>query len=762
MLLIVAVLLAAAAAAARAQQLINGSLSIGQSLLVGQTLVSEQGIFVLGFLPPNGDSTYLGIWYNYMKPQTIVWVANRDNPMKGGNGSLTLSTTSLDLLDRRGNKVWSSGTFTTNSPQVFLLDSGNLIINGTMPGTPNPLWQSFDQPGDTLLSGMRIGYDTSANHFIQLRSRKSDSDLSTGDCYLSLDPNRLPELLLFNGTDLVYRTGTWNGQGFSGQPYLKQTNQLFAFNVSTVGKSTAAYYSFTSFDRSVQMRLVISPDGHAYRWYSNPSNEWTSYIKWPLTPCDSYAFCGPNSFCHNADCSCLQEFVPRSQSDWNQRIFTGGCVRNVTLSCSSANAFQQLQQVKLPDTLNATMVGGKSLTDCRKLCLNNCSCSAYALLGESNCVVWSGNLVDIVKFVEGTNYLYTRVSHSNPSHTGRNIAIIVSTSVVGVLLAVSALLGFCYHRRQQKHLPLAHEAFGTEHEHASGSELAAPLEKKNLDLDAIRVATNNFAEQYSIVSAQSRTIYKGTLPNFGDFAVKRLNTEAGLEELKNEVKMLARLDHPNIIKMLGSCIGNEENVICYEYMPSGSLDAVLFAEDEKSVVPDWPARLGIMQGICEGLLYLHEQFIIIHRDIDPSNILLSEGLIPKISDFGRATLHDQGQSEGNDENFRGTRYSAPELFYAKSYSVKSDVYSFGIVLLELVTGCKAAPFRREDTDDLPTYVRQHWTQGMADQLKDQRMGDAPRGELERCIHIGVRCVQDDPTMRPTMSYIRNTLAAIRP
>ncbi|CAL4969736.1 unnamed protein product [Urochloa decumbens] len=656
MLLVAAVLLAAAAA--QAQQLINGSLSIGQSLFVGQTLVSEQGIFVLGFFS-NGDSTYLGIWYNYIKPKAIVWVANRDTPIKGGNGSLTLSISSLDLLDRRGSKVWPVATFDTNSPQAFLLDSGNLIINGTMPGTPNPTWQSFGEPCDTLLSGMRIGYGSSpTTQYTQLKSWKSVLDPSTGDYSIWLDPRRLPELLLSHGTALLYRTGPWNGQGFSGQPYLKATNKL-AFNM-TVSKDSA-YYSFTALDRSVHWRFIVSPDGLAHRWYSNPSNDWVEYWHWPQNQCDSYAFCGPNAACHNDDCSCLQEFVPKSPSDWNQRNFTGP-----------------------------------------------------------------------------------------------NIAIVVSISVVVALLAISAVIGFCYRRSRQKHLSLA-----LDHDHGPGPKLAAPLEK-NLDLHDIRVATNNFAEQNIIVSTRSRTIYKGTLPNFGDLALKRLNTEAGLEEIKNEVKMLARLDHPNIIRMPGSCIGNSEKVICYEYMPGGSVDEVLFAEDEKSAVPDWPSRLGIMQGICEGLLYLHDQFGIIHRDIDPSNILLSEDLIPKISDFGRATLHDQGQSEGNDENFEGTQYSAPELFYNKSYSVKSDVYSFGIVLLELVTGCKAASFRREDADDLPTYVRQHWTHGTADQLKDPRMGDAPRGEVERCIHIGVRCVQDDPTMRPTMSYIKNTLAAISP
>jgi hypothetical protein len=150
------------------------------------------------------------------------------------------------------------------------------------------------------------------------------------------------------------------------------------------------------------------------------------------------------------------------------------------------------------------------------------------------------------------------------------------------------------------------ELFGTEHEHAPGSKLTANLEQ-SLDLDAIRVATNNFAEQNSIISTRSKTIYKvlnrfsfwsfgcesvielvymknffilgiaqGTLPNVGDLAIKRLNTKAGLEELKNEVKILARLDHPNIIRMMGSCMGNNDNIICYEYMPGGSLDAILF------------------------------------------------------------------------------------------------------------------------------------------------------------------------------------------
>ncbi|CAD6248374.1 unnamed protein product [Miscanthus lutarioriparius] len=735
--LLVSVLLLAAASLPRAQSQ-NGSLPVGQSLQVGQTLVSAQAIFVLGFFT-NGDKTYLGIWYNYIKPQTVVWVANRDNPIKGGNGSLTFIQSSLVLLDTRGSvPVWFTDSLNTNNPQALLLDSGNLIINDTTVSGSTPgrvLWRSFDHPCDTFLSGMRIGYDMSAanNGLLQLRSWKSESDPSPGDYTISMDPRRTPELLLFNGTDLTYRTGPWNGQGFNGQPYLNPTNDV-VFNMDV--REGSAYYSFTALNTSVQWRLVLMPDGIAYRWRSNSDNKWEYYWHWPQSMCDSYAFCGPNAFCSTAVCQCLPEFVPTSPREWSQRNFAGGCVRSVSpFSCSSANGFSRLSLVKVPDTLNATLVRGKSLDGCRQLCLGNCSCNAYALLGGSDCLVWSGDLLDTVQLTIGIDDLYTRVSHNDPSHTDRQTAIIVSVSVVGGLLLISALLVFCYRRSQRKHLPLALELFGTEHEHAPGPKLTAHLEQ-SLDLDAIRVATNNFAERNSIISTRSKTIYKGTLPNVGDLAIKRLNTEAGLEELKNEVKILARLDHPNIIRMMGSCMGNNENVICYEYMPGGSLDAILFAEDDNCGVPDWPSRIHIIQGICEGLLYLHEHCRIVHRDIDPSNILLSDAFSPKISDFGLATLLDQGQSEGKAESFIGTRgYNSPELFYRKSYSVKSDVYSFGIVLLEIVTGCEAASFSREDADDLPTYVRQHWTQGTAEQLKDPRMGDSPRGEVGRCIHI---------------------------
>jgi hypothetical protein len=91
------------------------------------------------------------------------------------------------------------------------------------------------------------------------------------------------------------------------------------------------------------------------------------------------------------------------------------------------HGFAHLSHVKVPDTLNATMVVGKGWDDCRKLCLGNCSCSAYTVFGDSDCVTWSGDLVDIVQLTEGINDLYTRISHGDPSHSHRGTGLFLAT-----------------------------------------------------------------------------------------------------------------------------------------------------------------------------------------------------------------------------------------------------------------------------------------------------------------------------------------------
>ncbi|XP_022641399.1 putative receptor-like protein kinase At4g00960 isoform X2 [Vigna radiata var. radiata] len=272
------------------------------------------------------------------------------------------------------------------------------------------------------------------------------------------------------------------------------------------------------------------------------------------------------------------------------------------------------------------------------------------------------------------------------------------------------------------------------------------------------VGTNNFSDANKIGQGGFGRVYKGKLFNEQEVAIKRLCSISGQgdTEFKNEVFLMSRLQHRNLVRLLGFCFEKEERLLVYEFLPNKSLDNFLFDPIKRAHL-DWKTRYKIIEGIARGLLYLHEdsQQRIIHRDLKLSNILLDADLNPKISDFGFARLFNVDQTQVKASKIAGTYgYMAPEYARHGKLSTKLDVFSFGVILLEIVSGQKNGGFRNgENVEHLLSFAWTNWRNGRAANIIDPTLNNALGDEIVRCIHIGLLCVQEKVADRPTMASV---------
>ncbi|KAK7280212.1 hypothetical protein RJT34_25274 [Clitoria ternatea] len=283
-------------------------------------------------------------------------------------------------------------------------------------------------------------------------------------------------------------------------------------------------------------------------------------------------------------------------------------------------------------------------------------------------------------------------------------------------------------------------------------------ETLQLDFTAIMAATNNFSDANKLGQGGFGSVYKGRLSNGQEVAVKRLsgNSMQGDMEFKNEVLLVAKLQHRNLVKLLGFCLERKERILVYEFVPNKSLDFLIFDQTKRAQL-NWERRYKIIGGIARGLLYLHEdsRLRIIHRDLKASNILLDAEMNPKISDFGMARLFEIDQTQGNTSRIVGTYgYMAPEYVIHGQFSAKSDVFSFGVLVLEILSGQKICGVRQGDNiEDLLTCAWRKWREGAATSIVDPTITDGSRNEIMRCIHIALLCVQENVSDRPNMASV---------
>ncbi|KAK1421235.1 hypothetical protein QVD17_23420 [Tagetes erecta] len=775
----------------------DDTMTVDQVLQNGYTLVSANRMYELGFFSPGRSSNrYLGIWFKNISPQTVVWVANRAIPITDSSGVFRLVTNGSLLVSAGSNNttVWSSNTSlvfpTTINPVAQLLNTGNLVVREK--GEEGFIWQSFDYPGDTFLPGMKLGKDLVSGIDRRFTAWKSDDDPSPSEFVTFMETNGFPQLFETQGSVPHSRTGPWNGVTFNGFPN-RQANSIFSYEF--VFNDKEVYFSYTV-NTSIIARVTLSPDGifNSFNWVDQVRH-WSTY--WSAIPdmCSGFGRCGPNGVCNAQNsslCSCMAGFEPRKLDEWSASQWSSGCQRRKPLDCPNGDGFRAFKNVKLPDTRHSWYNRSMTLDECAAACKSNCTCTAYANIeitrGGSGCLRWFGDLTDVRTVVESQD-LYVRMAKSDAtiteyksepnSNKKRRTIIVVGTisSCILVMVMLGIAIAYLWRKKtrylvkspdggfRRTNIDKVYYSMKSQHDgdgdgdYDNDNDDDTDTELSYYSLAQVLKATKDFSNENKLGEGGFGSVYMGILDDGREIAVKRLSKSSGqgINEFKNELKFIAKLQHRNLVKLLGYCNEGDESMLIYEYMPNKSLDFFIF-DKRRSLTLDWSTRFHIIHEIARGILYLHQdsRLKIVHRDLKASNILLDDDMNPKISDFGLARMFRDHENEANTTRVVGTLgYISPEYAIEGIFSEKSDVFSFGVLVLEIISGKKNRGFSdKKDSDSLLAHAWRLFKEDMALELLSPHMRESSvDSKVLRSIHIGLLCVQHYAKDRPSMAYV---------
>ncbi|KAG9152456.1 hypothetical protein Leryth_025782 [Lithospermum erythrorhizon] len=651
-------------------------ISPDQPLHDGQTLVSIGNEFELGFFSPNGsNSRYVGLWYTQF-PEKVVWVANRENPLMDSSGTMMIgglfeNRSNLVIIDGNNNTVWFALNETNDGSQRSVKNAelnpiGNLILfdrNGSQ------LWQGFDHPTDVSLPGMKVGMNRQTGDELFISSWKHENNPSRGSFRALADAQRPPQIYIWNGSTKHYRTGQWNGRDFIGTRFLNNLWRI-GYTMDYVPERGSLYFGIAALNYSGPLYLAINPFGYTVLSAWNPGSNKIVEFLLPESPCAYYGTCGSSGLCYDKDkksseiCECFTGYIPKNVSEWNKGNWKEGCERKERFRCErnattsqdvEEDGFLEYQRIKLPDLGSFVLSSGDKVS-CEAECLRNCSCAGYAFVDTMGCMIF-GDLIDVQRYAtapDGETF-YLRLFHSElPKKHHRSKGFFVGLIVPLVVLGVCLLAFIIFQWRNKRRRSLAGDT------HISDIRGEGNSEVRVFSYKEIEAATEKFSITNKLGEGGFGPVFKGKLQNGQLVAVKRLSRSSGqgLEEFKNEVLLISKLQHKNLVNLIGFCIQEEEKLLVYEYMPNKSLDKFILGSgsNDENTVLDWNMRYHIIEGIARGILYLHRdsRLRIIHRDLKTSNILLDDGMRPKISDFGMARIFGGDQSAANTNRLVGT------------------------------------------------------------------------------------------------------------
>ncbi|XP_039168525.1 G-type lectin S-receptor-like serine/threonine-protein kinase At2g19130 [Eucalyptus grandis] len=733
-----------------------------QSLSGNQTLTSSGGDFALGFFTPGKSSySYIGIWYNKVREPTIVWVANRDNPVTDRYSTeLKISDGNLIIVNGSQVPVWSTNLRTSssgsNSMMAVLRDDGNFALKDR-PNSSVTLWQSFDHLTHMWLPGAKFGIDKRKNTSQVLTSWKNAEDPSTGLFSLQLQPSS-EYFIWWNMSFRYYTTGKWDSKDkvYDNVPGLR-ANTVFDFIF--VDNENESYFIFTKKKGvTTPSGFVMHISGQVHGLFWLPSHQWSMIWSQPQRQCEVHNFCGPFGVCSESTvnfCSCLPGFSRTSLRDWNLSDMSSGCKRNSSLSCALSTSTGERDQfllssnMKLPTDSQSLPV--RDANECRLSCLNNCSCTAYAF-EDNACSIWIGDLFNAQQLAQGDptgSSFYLRLAASDVEDPSKksNVTAIVAGSVSSAVAILAIVLFRVWRWRRRATVTT---------KTVEGSLIAFAYRD-------LQVATKSFLEKLG--GGGFGSVFKGTLPDSSHIAVKKLESiSQGEKQFRAEVSTIGIIQHVNLARLRGFCSEGDKRLLVYDFMPNGSLDYHLFYRKDSKTL-DWKKRYRIALGTARGLAYLHEKCrdCIIHCDIKPENILLDAEFCPKVADFGLAKLIGRDFSRVLT-TMRGTRgYLAPEWISGVAITAKVDVYSYGMMLFEFVSGRRNSELLENGAIKFfPTWAARKVSEGgdLLELLDLNLEANVDTEELTRICRVACWCVQDEETHRPSMGQVVSILEGV--